>query len=469
MNDLPPGWALATLKELFRVRYGKALSDRQRSDNLPVPVVGSAGVMTGTTTKLTSETSVVIGRKGNVGSIQLFESGCWPIDTTFYLAISEELDARFVSYLLEAAQLVRLDSSTATPSLRREDLEEVKLRIPPVQEQRRIVASLEDHLSRLDMGRRQTKRARIRMSALRGAFLHRAVTGLMVEDAGQSPEGLLSSISNRRNALVRRSRETAPPKEIPGYELPHTWKLSSLAALSYSSGYGTSAKCDYSGAGVPVLRIPNVQDGEIYLDDVKYAVDPGLDLSSLYLSKNDLLFVRTNGSRDLIGRAAVVREEMNRAFASYLIRYRPVPDGVEPDWIRVVVSSPLWRSHLEASAASSAGQYNLSTRVLGPLPIPVPPLDTQREILAELDRYMTALARLESVCTRADQRAQHLRQSLLTSAVAGTLVAQDPSEEPASALLERIKAGGAAQSKTRRARRTVARTPVDSSQQETLL
>ncbi|MHB1538080.1 MAG: restriction endonuclease subunit S domain-containing protein [Solirubrobacteraceae bacterium] len=70
--------------------------------------------------------------------------------------------------------------------------------------------------------------------------------------------------------------------------------------------YGTSIKCSYGGSGPPVVRIPNVQNCTLGLSDLKFAIDANTDLSSYAVAQGDLLFVRTNGSRDLIGRVAVV-------------------------------------------------------------------------------------------------------------------------------------------------------------------
>jgi type I restriction enzyme S subunit len=187
------------------------------------------------------------------------------------------------------------------------------------------------------------------------------------------------------------------------------------------------------------------------LSDLKYAVDGSLDLAELYVVPGDVLFVRTNGSKDLIGRAAVVHEHLGIAFASYLIRFRLVADVVNPVWVRTVVSSPMWRRLIESQAASSAGQYNVNLKILGSLPIPVPPREEQEAIVAELVEQSDRLKRLDIASKSISLRAGALRRSLLTAAINGQLAPQDPADQPATELLDRLKAMDDARPKLTRA------------------
>ena len=170
MSELPEGWRCSSVGRVLRLRYGKALSPGLRNPQGVVPVIGSAGPMTGTGAALVGGPSIVIGRKGNVGAVQLMEGPSWPIDTTFYAEIPQDIHPRFLALQLRRLNMRRLDSSTTTPSLRREDLEAEAVVLPPLDEQRRIVEILEDHLSRLDAAE-----AALRRSGRRTALLERAV------------------------------------------------------------------------------------------------------------------------------------------------------------------------------------------------------------------------------------------------------------------------------------------------------
>ncbi len=256
-----------------------------------------------------------------------------------------------------------------------------KLPVPPLEEQRRIVAILEDHLSRLDAADQYLQGCAHRIETLH------SVTLAELHDGSTTP----------------------------------------LSELAVSAGYGTSAKCIADGPGPAVVRIPNLIDGAIDLSDEKRVADPSLDVSKSILSEGDLLIVRTNGSVALIGRCAVVGEEVRAAFASYLIRYRLRQDIVRPAWVQAMLTTPQLRSHIESLAASSAGQHNLSLGKLGPLPIPTPSISEQDRLLDKMRSLDEERRRLMAALERARSRSSTLRRSLLAAAFSGRLT--EPSAE----------------------------------------
>ncbi len=325
----------------------------------------------------------------------LCSADMYPIDTG--------LNYRFLKWWMLTPRFteeaIKHQGRSVLPKINVEALSMLPIPVPPLAEQRRIVAALDAYLSRLDAGLSDVDAARRRGGSLWQSILSREIF--------------------HGNA----------------------WPITTLGQLSHGSSYGTSVKCSYTGQGAAVVRIPNVIDGRIDVTDMKFAADSAVDLSSLYLSSGDILFVRTNGSRSLIGRTAVVDKlATGIAFASYLIRFRLHAEIVRPRWIHYVLESPLWRRRLEQEAASSAGQYNLSVAKLERIPIPLPMLGEQDSILAELDNQCSAHDRLESSLEVAAAHGETLRRSLLTAAFSGRLVLQDSSDESASVLLERIRA-----------------------------
>ena len=182
MTDLPTGWKKVRFGDTFKLRYGKAIDKALRKDSARYPVVGSAGIMTYTDEPLIEEPTIVIGRKGNVGSIQIFEEGCYPIDTTYYMQSTNQFNIKFLTLLLTSLELMKLDSSTATPSLRREDLENVSFFVPPLTEQQKIVEILEDHLSRLDASVAIADAMEKQSASLRRSLLQAAFTGQLTKE-----------------------------------------------------------------------------------------------------------------------------------------------------------------------------------------------------------------------------------------------------------------------------------------------
>jgi type I restriction enzyme, S subunit len=212
-----------------------------------------------------------------------------------------------------------------------------------------------------------------------------------------------------------------------------------LAEISEDMRYGTSVRCSYEGSGRPVLRIPNIRNGRVDSRDLKFAIDDQAVQASAMVAPGDLLFIRTNGSRALIGRVAVVEGSNGMAFASYLIRVRPSAAALDSKFAALALSAPGKRAAIEERAATTAGQYNLNLNALRTLRIPVPPLDEQQRIVAQLEQQLSLIDAQAIAIEHALKHAATLRRAILEQAFTGKLVPQDPSDEPASVLLERIR------------------------------
>lgn len=175
-------------------------------------------------------------------------------------------------------------------------------------------------------------------------------------------------------------------KETEIGNLPERWQVVTLGDVCMRLQYGTSQRCHDRPVGVPVLRIPNVLTGHIDSRDLKYACLSDREIDRWRLEPGNILFVRTNGARDEVGRAAVYKAEPTGAlFASYLIRAEIDRGRVVPEFLEDVVASPAVRAQLEERSSKAAdGKYNINTQTLRSLVVPLPPLDEQAEIVNAL-------------------------------------------------------------------------------------
>ena len=330
--------------------------------------------------------------------------------------------------------------------------------IPPLPEQCRIVAEIEKQFTRLDASVAALKRVRANLKRYRASVLKAACEGKLVpieaelarsegrdyEPADQLLERILSERRALREAQEKRGRKYKEPvapdtSNLPG--LPEGWAWAMVEQSLARSEYGTSVKCDYAAEGLPVLRIPNIIAGDIDLNDIKYATRPVPIDSNSALAKGDVLMCRTNGSVNLVGKTAVVSTELEpyHSFASYLLRFRLIETEMMPKWFHIYATSQLGRVFIEQHAASSAGQNNVSLSLIHRMPIPLPPLAEQRRIVAEVERRLSVIRQAGAAVGVNLARAERLRQSILKQAFSGKLVPQDPSDEPASVLLESIR------------------------------
>jgi type I restriction enzyme S subunit len=214
------------------------------------------------------------------------------------------------------------------------------------------------------------------------------------------------------------------------------------------------------------LRVANVPRGGLDLSDVHQIELFGEEIERYRLRRGDLLVVEGNGSPEQIGRAAVWHDEIpNCVHQNHLIRVRPGPE-LDPGYLEYVWNAPRTAQEIRSVASSTSGLFTLSTAKVKSVRIPVPSLSTQKRMVAEVQRWRTHLDVAEQAIESGYRRANMLRRSLLREAFAGRLVEQDPADEPASVLLERIRAERAAQGPVRRARRGKGKT---APQEETLV
>ena len=345
--------------------------------------------------------------------------------------------------------------------------------VAPSKEQDRIVEALETYLPRLDAAKISLDRVQARIKAYRASVLKAAMAGRLVpaeaelarkEKREYEPaSALLARILKERRSrwekaeVARLKKAGKAPKDDrwkakyvhPGSPdiatlppLPEGWCWASAAAFYWDAGYGTSEKCSEEADGPPVLRIPNVVDGRISLDDLKFCLRPSALAADGAVAPGDFLFIRTNGSKSLVGKGALVDVECPRPhfFASYLIRLRLVDIESVAAWFSLVWNGPVLRTQLLKVAASSAGQHNVSLSSASEFAVALPPAAEQVRLLLEVARLSGAAEAVDRDITKSAQRVARLRTAVLKWAFLGKLVDQDPADDPAEALLARIRA-----------------------------
>jgi type I restriction enzyme S subunit len=183
--------------------------------------------------------------------------------------------------------------------------------------------------------------------------------------------------------------------------------------------YGTSNRS--TNSGYPTLRIPNVVGGSLDLSDLKTVSVTDAELGRLRLQEGDVLFVRTNGNPDYVGRSAIFSPERvaetgfpadDWIYASYLIRARLDTATLSPDFLRCLLATPRGRRSLRERCKTSAGQFNINTKGLGSVPIFVPDVNRQRvfservrDISRETAKHEYSMGRLSSLFSSLQHRA----------------------------------------------------------------
>ena len=371
------------------------------------------------------------------------------------------IPSKYILYGIRASDddLRAKATGTTFEAIKGDDLRYHTIPLAPLPEQRRIVAEIEKQFTRLDASVAALRRTQANLKRYRASVLRAACSGELVPTEAElaraegreyeSADVLLERILAERRARwesqeKRRGKykEPSAPNTSDLPPLPDGWTWATVDQMIVRSEYGTSVKCSYEGDGIPVLRIPNIVGGEIDLTDLKFANQSLPVDDDRALQVGDVLMCRTNGSISLIGKTAVIKRhlEPHHSFASYLLRFRFVNFPPLSNWFHLFAASQLGRNYIEREAASSAGQHNVSLSLIHRMAVPVPPLAEQHRIVAEVERRLSVIQQAETAVEASVQRAERLRQSILKRAFAGELVPQDPRDEPASVLLERIRA-----------------------------
>lgn len=386
MTGFPDAWKVKPLVDVVDILDSRRLplNAKERANRLgDIPYYGATGQVGWIDAAIYDEPLILLGEDGvqffdaNKPKSYLIDGPAW-VNNHAHVLRARGIDRRFLNYHLNTADYRGYANGTTRLKLTQAAMKRIPVPVPPVAEQLRIVDLLEDHLSRLDAAADSVRKSLRRLDVLRRLVVKEMATG-----------------------------DAVPLKQ-----------------LAIGSGYGTSVKCEFGGVGPAVVRIPNLVGGRIVLDDEKRAVDAAVDLSGAMLVPGDVLVIRTNGSKDLIGRSGVVQDGVDAAFASYLIRYQVDTSRIRPEWLHTMLGSPAIRAEIERLAASSAGQHNLSLGKLDGLLISTPSLgeqDASLARLAALDDQLNAMRRALDVSLR---RGDRLRRSLLAAAFSGNLSAK---------------------------------------------
>lgn len=326
-------------------------------------------------------------------------------------AISYPPNYKYIWYYLQLieGELDAQGTGTTFKSISGRTLRSQRVPLAPLAEQRAIVFKIEQLFSELENAIANLKVAKEKLGIYRQVVLKRAFEG-----------GLTNSVDIR---WVR------------------------LADVCDGFQYGTSTKSENKGI-VPVVRMGNIQNGQIDWSDLKFTSDP-VEIEKYRLKKNDVLFNRTN-SPEHVGKTAIYRGNREAIFAGYLIRVHYNKDIVNGDYLNYFLNSPKARQHGDKVKSFGVNQSNINATKLKSYPFPKCTLQGQIAIVRDIDARLSICDRMLADIEKALERSGVLRQSILRMAFEGKLLTkqeleachQEPDWEPADKLLERIKKQG---------------------------
>ncbi|MCW3814446.1 restriction endonuclease subunit S [Micromonospora sp. DR5-3] len=442
----PASWKQARIGEIFDSWGGLTPSKANRDywgEGLPwisSKEVKGARLHTSThtvTRKAIDETGLRICPTGSV--LVVVRSGILahtlPVAvTTMPVTINQDVKAFFseeplmnewLAYFLRMSGPQLLASSrrdgTTVQSIQYPLLKNTVIPVPPLDERQLVLASIENALSKQASILPHLKVARKSVYRLRGAILAAACSGRLTDDwRDGNPEA--SAIDQGPRLPVNKPRKVRgeQPVELDLPDLPSAYRVSPLGDIAVLIEYGTSRRTDATAhSGIPVLRMGNIQEGRLNLSDLKYrALDS--ELERLLLADGDLLFNRTN-SPELVGKAAVFHGDQATSFASYLIRVRFDSSVADPDYVNYWINSAWGRAWAWQAKTDGVSQSNINGSKLALMPVPLPPLAEQQEIVRRASRLLGFASSLLGRVDRTSFSAQQASRAILAKAFQGGL------------------------------------------------
>ena len=457
-----PGWLVAPVASLLQFQYGKGMKASERLDEGPVPVFGSNGLVGYCETPLTEAPAIIVGRKGSAGALNLCDGPSWTTDVAYFVEAPNYFDLR---YLLIGLQTLNLGSlgKGVKPGLSRADVYDLPLSVPPLAEQHRIVAKVDELMAlcdRLEESREAREATRNRLAAaslirlnepdpdlavfqnhasfalenlvplttrtdqikaLRQTILNLAVRGKLVEqDPNDEPASeLLKRIAAEKARLVKEKRSRPRRVNTPAicsdvpFDLPAGWcpaKIEQILVEIQTGPFGSSLhQSDYQLGGTPVINPASIQNKRIVPVD-KMAVGRVMleRLASFKLRTGDVIM----GRRGEMGRCAVVSEREKGWLCGTGCLILRALEHIYPRFLSMVIGSPFSRQYLGGTAVGTTMQ-NLNQTILLNLSFGIPPLAEQHHIVAKVDELMALCDRLEATLATDDDTRRRLLDALL--------------------------------------------------------
>ena len=414
VKELPNGWNLVQFSDVCEIVSGKNQKDVV-NDSGAYPIYGSGGKMGYANDYLCDPGTTIVGRKGTINKPIFVKDKFWNVDTAFGLSPYDGINKLLFHFFCLSFNFKSLDKSTTIPSLAKTDLLQIEFPLPPLPEQHRIVAKIEELFSDLDKGIESLKTAQGQLKTYRQAVLKYAFEGKLTN------------------------------KNVKDGELPEGWKREKLLDMCDFITKGTTPPANklYPLKGdVPFLKVYNL----MFNGCLDFSINP--------------TFVSVDTHKNMLARSKVIPGDVLMNIVGPPLGKVSIVPALFPEWninqaiVRFRCKEALFNKYLSSflqadrtiraysrKAKATAGQFNLTLEICREIDIPLPEtLEEQHLIVSEIESRLSVCDKMEESITQSLVQAEALRQSILKKAFEGRLVPQDPNDLPASVLLERIRA-----------------------------
>ena len=467
MSELPKGWETTNLSDVVTSRKGKKpkiLLSEKKDGLIPYILIDEMEgkpIRSFTDDKsvpIASVNDVLVVWDGSIGKTAYGING----------AIGSTI-AALTPILIETAYLesfIKLSKPYIEQTSRGTGLQHINpdyfwtLQIPlsPLNEQRRIVAKLEKLMHKVDACKERLDKIPLILKRFRQSVLAAACSGRLTADWREkntlpltpSPQGRGKKKDNSQTPSPQGMGKNGDTSQAPsplegegwgaGEKLPSGWKTEELSGVSERiqiGPFGTQLhKADYVSNGIPLINPTHIQGSKINHDsELSVSKSKFKELENYVLQANDIIM----GRRGEMGRCALVSRKENGWLCGTGSLYIRPKSCAHPEFLFLILRNGETKTFLESESKGTT-MNNLNLEILQRVPVPLPPLPEQQEIVQRVEALFTLADQIEARYMKAKAYVDKLTQSILAKAFRGELVPQDPNDEPASVLLERIRA-----------------------------
>lgn len=410
---LPRGWEDVEIGQICELYQPQTISTKQMNIDGQYFVYGANGII-GRYEKYNHEESelLITCRGATCGNVHITKEYSWINGNAMVVKpfTKDTISLIYLKFLfLTGSRTKKAISGTAQPQITRTTLSPIKVPIPPIAEQHRIVAKIEELFSSLDKGIESLKTAQAQLKTYRQAVLKWAFEGKLTNE------------------------------NVKEGELPEGWKWEKLGDIGkIKGGKRLPPKHKYSEIPTQYIYIMagNLKEGTVK-NQKTYIQEKTYKVLSNYKVTGGEVYITIVGA--CIGDAGLIPENIGNAIltenAAKIVDLKQVYNKFLSNWINSIICQSQIKQNILSATLGKLALSRIST-LLTPVP---PTISEQQLIVSEIEKRLSVCDKLEESISQSLSKAEALRQSILKKAFEGKLVPQDPSDEPASVLLERIR------------------------------
>jgi len=461
---LPRGWLWTNVGQIYGIVGGGTPSTKVKEYwDGDIPWITSADIyglkdiqpqrfvtkegIADSATNLVPERSIVVVTRVGLGKVALAEKPlCFSQDSQALIGNSSLVHPEYaLHYLSVAVQIFKYKHrGTTIGGVTKKQLHELPFPLAPFNEQVRIAAKLEELFTRLDAGVEGLRKIRVQLKRYRQAVLKYAFEGKLTEEWRKTHKHQIQPFvvvrergSNRTEKNNKQS--SANLADLP--ELPENWTWVQIGLCSDAvSGYAFKSRDFCKDGDMPVVKIGNIGYSEFVDQGGEYLPFTFINQFREYVVESDtILMALTRPITKNTLKVCVYPKDAKTGLLNQRVAMIKPHEMIMKGFLFVYLQSSFFKKQV-LEGMSETLQPNLSPIMLKTFFVPLPPLPEQKEITKEIEYRFSTSGNVELVLQHSIEQEERLRQSVLEAAFEGKLVSQDPSDEPAEKLLERIKA-----------------------------